>query len=629
MLRKKHFIKIAGTVSAVSVFSQVTAAEPEYSGKPNILWLTSEDNSTFWVGCYGNPDAETPNIDRLASEGFQYMNVFANAPVCAPSRSTWITGIYALSMGTHPMRSRYDIPHNLTRYYPDYLRAAGYYCANFVKTDYNIGGRPDADCWDSAAPAGWNQLEKAPMYSQPEWEQLKQKQPFFQIVNFISSHESQAQGDVEHTIHNPAETRLPRYHPDEPDIRKNYAKYYDCVKRMDAQVGQVLAELDRSGLAENTIVIYCSDHGGVMPRSKRFLYDSGLHAPLVVRIPKKYKNLWPAAQPGEKTDRLVSFIDMPKTWLSLAQAEIPPAMQGSIFLGPAAEPERTYHFSFRGRMDERIDNVRAVRDKRFLYIKNYMPFVANGQHLEYLWKMAATRAWENCYKAGKTDAITGRFFEPKGSAEELYDSVSDPDNVHNLIHEPEYAGVAQRMRAALRSWQLAIYDTGLIPEEDMARRAAEKGITIYEAARNPGLYNLPAYLDAADIALEADSANLPLLKGYLQSADAGLRYWGVTGCLLLGDQACAVRQILTGCLSDESHAVRAMAAFALFRQGDRERCYDCLGSLLKNRSYATLTVLNIIDWMGTDGAPLLPQVTGLTSEDENKMRLKVLTNLHP
>lgn len=187
--------------------------------RPNILWLTCEDSNVNWIGCYGSPEANTPNIDQLARDGFRYSHAYANAPVCAPSRSTWITGIHAISTGTHPMRSRYDIPHDQIRYYPDYLREAGYYVGNYNKTDYNIGGRPDQACWDSS--------EKV------DWDALKQKQPFFQVINSGQSHESRAQGSVENTKHDPVNTRLRAYHPDLPAIRKNYMPYVPWMQRLD------------------------------------------------------------------------------------------------------------------------------------------------------------------------------------------------------------------------------------------------------------------------------------------------------------------------------------------------------------------------------------------------------------
>ena len=165
-----------------------------------------------------------------------------------------------------------------------------------------------------------------------------------------------------------------------------------------------------------------------MARSKRFLYSSGVHCPLIIRIPEKYKHLYPADQPGDTVSRIVSFVDMPKTWLSLAGASIPDTYQGTVFLGPNQEPAPRYHLGFRERADERLDHVRLMRDARFAYHKNYMPYAPAGQHLAYLWKAPLTPAWEKHHRDGKTNAITGRFFEPRVS-EEFYDNAADFDNV--------------------------------------------------------------------------------------------------------------------------------------------------------------------------------------------------------
>ncbi|HEY5653349.1 MAG TPA: sulfatase-like hydrolase/transferase [Pontiella sp.] len=560
----------------------ITAFQSVATERPNILWLTSEDNNINWVGCYGNPYAETPYIDQLATEGFQYMHCYANAPVCAPSRSTWITGIHATSLGTTPMRSRNNIPHDQIRYYPDHLRAVGYYCANTWKTDYNIGKRKDSACWDS---------------SKTDWEVLKQNQPFFQVINFFSSHESHAFGNVDKTTHSPNDTRLAKYHPDIPEIRKNYAHYHDAVKRMDTEVGAALEMLEKSGMAENTIVIYCSDHGGVLPRSKRFLFDSGTHSPLIIRIPEKFKQLWPAEKPGTQIDRLVSFIDMPATWLKIAKIEPSKVMQGQVFLGSEADPERNYHVSYRERMDERYDNVRAIRNKSFLYIRNYMPYAPRGQHLTYMWKMEATRAWEAWHKAGKTDAVTGRWFKAK-PIEELYDTNADPDNVVNLIDHPEYKEVAIELRRELRTWQITTHDSGLLPEAERVKRAADLNTTIYEMVRNREQYDLEAYLDASDLALQQDPDNLPSLLQLLDHQDSGVRYWGMIGCYLLADEASSAQPRILQALDDESHVVRAMAAYTLYQQGKTDVAKTCFKDLLKNSSYASLLVLNIIDWIG-------------------------------
>jgi arylsulfatase A-like enzyme len=566
--------------------------------RPNILWLVSEDNHINWVGCYGNPQVETPNIDKMASEGFRYTHAYANAPVCAPSRSTWITGINALSMGTHPMRSRNEIPHDLIKYYPDLLKGAGYTVANGRKTDYNIGGREDADCWDSNTPI---------------LDQLPQKQPFFQIVNLFESHESRVHGDVENTKHNPANTTLRAYHPDLPDVRKTYAKYHDAVKRMDSIMGDVLNQLEELGLAENTIVIYNSDHGGVLARSKRYLFDSGIHCPLVVRIPEKYKHLYPAKATGSVVDRIVSFVDMPKTWLSLTGVDIPDYMQGTIFLGDQMEPEKEYHFAFRGRMDERFENARAVYDKDFVYIRNYMPYVQWMQPLSYLWKAKATEAWDNYVNEGKGTEAQRKFFFPKMFSEELYDLKNDPDNVNNLIGDKQYSKRVKSMSAALRNWQIEINDSGLLPEAEMVKRAKDADLTIYEMVRNPNLYDLPSLLDAADLAMEQDKQNASKLRSLLQNKDSGIRYWGIVGLFLINES-----EGVLPLLKDKSHEVRAMAAWLLIKsKKNQQDAYDCIIDLIQSKSYATLKLLNITDWMEEDGEVLIPIIKSMDFSHTN------------
>ena len=588
------------SLSPVTIQAQPTT-------QPNILWLTSEDNNVDWIGCYGSPHADTPNIDQLAKDGFQYMNAYANAPVCAPSRSTWITGINAVSMGTHHMRSRNHIPHEQINYYPDLLKANGYYTGNSTKTDYNIGGRDDKECWDNPEKVNWDELPT--------------KQPFFQVINFSESHESRAQGNVENTLHNPKDTKLRAYHPDLPDVRKNYAKYHDAVKRMDTDIGAALQKLDELGLSENTIVIYNSDHGGVLPLSKRFLFKNGLHCPLIVRIPQKYKKLWPADKPGTQIDRLTSFIDMPKTWLSITHTPIPETMQGVTFLGPDTEPEAQFHFAFRGRMDERIDNARAVCNDRFLYIRNYMPYTPWMQQLEYLWRMKATSAWDNHVKSGNASELEARYFAPKGSTEELYDMHADPDNINNLASDPQHTQTISSMRDALRNWQLKIHDSGLLPESEMLKRAEENNTTIYEMVRNPRLYNLPALLDAADLALEQNPKNLPALLALLEnSPDSGERYWAIVGCFLLNHQQAGLLAI-----NDASHEVRAMAAWLLIRTNEKSTGLSTLKALLESQSYATLTILNMIDWIGNDAQALIPTVRSMSyTAYEERMQTQLL-----
>lgn len=587
--------------------------------RPNILWITSEDNGVSWVSCYGGTNADTPAIDQLAKEGFRYTHCFDNAAVCAPTRSCWITGMYAISNGTQPMRSRNLIPHDKIKYYPDLLKQVGYHTSNPGKTDYNIGGREDKECWDykggkkkgknSATPFGWRKRNPG--------------QPFFAVVNWTESHESKAHGDVSNPGKDPAKMKLFAYHPDLPVIRRNYAKYAAAVERMDARVKETLDALKEDGLYEDTIIIYNSDHGGVMARSKRFLYASGVHCPLIVRIPEKWKQFYPAEKPGMTVDRIVSFVDMPKTWLSLAGAEIPDTFQGTVFLGEGVEPAPKYHFSFRERADERLDHVRMVRDGRFAYHKNYMPFAPAGQHLAYLWKAPLTPAWEKHHREGKTNEVTGRFFRPRVS-EEFYDNDNDFDNVKNLINEVQHQQKIAELKKEMRRRQLELFDSGLLPEKMRERRAAAANLTIYEMVRDEKLYPLAAYLDAADVALARDPSNLTSLTMQMSDTDEGLRWWAVIGLHLLEKHAASATDVLTKALQDESHEVRMMAAWTLIKLGKSDKALACLDDLMFNGTNNQIMLYNVLDWMGEPGLPLVKKYIDRGGERDGKYGIGIL-----
>ncbi|GAB5404916.1 MAG: hypothetical protein Aurels2KO_31470 [Aureliella sp.] len=606
---------LACVMSCFGVHRQATAED-----RPNILWITSEDNGISWVSCYGGTNAQTPAIDQLAKEGFRYTHCFDNAAVCAPTRSCWITGMYAISNGTQPMRSRNEIPHDRIKYYPDLLKAAGYHTSNPSKTDYNIGGRQDKDCWDYAGAKG---------KSQYGWRERSPGQPFFSVVNIGDSHESRAHGSVENLVKDPAAMKLFSYHPDLPAIRKNYAKYAAAVEKMDRKVQATLDALEKDGLADDTIVIYNSDHGGVMPRSKRFCYSSGIHCPLIVRIPEKYKHLYPGAEPGTTVDRIVSFVDMPKTWLSLAGAEIPDTFQGNIFLGSDQDPAPKHHLAFRERADERLDNVRVMRDGRYSYHKNYYPFAPAGQHLAYLWKAVATPAWEQHHREGKTDEVTGRFFRPRVS-EEFYDNSTDFDNVNNLIDAPEHQAKIAELKSALRAKQLELYDSGLLPEKMRVRRAAEHNLTIYDLVRDPELYPLETYLDAADLALARQINKLPQLIADLDNQDAGLRWWAVVGLHLLGEGAKPATESLLAALEDESHEIRMMAAWTLVNLGRPSEALSCLDDMLgaKETPRSNKAMLhNVLDWMGPPAFPVVRNYIDRGGEKKGKYGIGILARI--
>ena len=567
------------------------------SSSPNILWITSEDNSIEWISCYGSKNAKTPHIDQLAKEGFRYLYCFDNGAVCAPTRSSWITGMHSISNGTQPMRSGFEIPESIS-FYNELLQKAGYFTSNCSKTDYNLRGpkgRNPKDFWNYSGGdyAG-------------TWKKRKDGQPFFTVYNIGESHESRAFGDHNDESIDPNKIILAPYHPDLPEMRNTYAKYASAVSKMDKLVGQAIENLKKDNLYEDTILVYNSDHGGVLARSKRFLYSSGIHCPLIVRIPEKWKHLYPKGKkPGSTIDRIVSFIDMPKTWVSLTGAEMTDNFQGRIFLGPDTEPEPQYHFSWRSRADERFDCVRVMRDEQFAYHKNYAPFAPNGQYLAYMHKMKATGAWERHHQAGKTNSVTGRFFEPRPS-EEFYDNFKDFHNIDNQIDDPLHQAKIKELKKELRRQQLKYFDCGLMPEEMRARIIKENKTTVYAFVRDPALYPLAKYLDYSDLALSRKKANLKTLSKGLTNKDPVIRYWSVVGLLLLEEHAKPAINDLKKALNDQDE-IPSLAAWAIYLAGNPEYAKKwMLKTIIKDPGNKMLA--NIFDWMDKDSFSILARI---------------------
>ena len=579
-----------------ALLCQILVAEKT---KPNILWMTSEDNSIEWISCYGSKNAKTPHIDQLAKEGFRYLYCFDNGAVCAPTRSSWITGMHSISNGTQPMRSGFEIPASVS-FYNELLQKAGYFTSNCSKTDYNLRGpkgRNPKDFWNYSGKdyAG-------------TWKKRKEGQPFFTVYNIGDSHESRAFGDHKDESVDPKKMILAPYHPDLPEMRNTYAKYSSAISKMDSLVGQAIEKLKQDGLYENTIIVYNSDHGGVLARSKRFLYSSGIHCPLIVRIPEQMKHLYPQGKsPGSTIDRIVSFIDMPKTWVSLTGAEMKENFQGRIFLGPETEPQSQYHFSWRGRADERFDCVRVMRDEQFAYHKNYAPFAPNGQYLAYMHNMKATGAWERHHQAGKTNAVTGRFFEPRPS-EEFYDNFKDFHNIDNQIDDPLHQTKIKELKKELRRQQLKYFDSGLMPEEMRNRIIKEKNTTVFAFVRDPKLYPLAQYLDYADLALTRKKKNLKSFTKGLADEDPVKRYWSVIGLLLLEKQAKSAISELKKVLGDRDE-IPAFASWAIYKAGEKTFAEKwMLEAITQNPGNKTLA--NIFDWMGTASHSLLAKIPG-------------------
>ncbi|SEJ12536.1 HEAT repeat-containing protein [Dyadobacter sp. SG02] len=552
--------------------------------RPNILWIVSEDN-TILLGSYGDQFATTPNLDQFATESIRYKNAFSTAPVCAPSRNTLITGMYPPSLGTEHMRSTYPSP-AFVQFFPKYLRQAGYYTTNNAKKDYNTTDQPDA--WDESS-------------NKATYKNRKPGQPFFAVFNLNVSHESSLHEPLPALKHDPEKVPLPPYHPATSELKHDWAQYYDKLEEMDRQFGKLLQELKDEGLADNTIVFYYADNGGVLARSKRFMYESGLHVPLIVHLPPKYAHLASQKQ-GSVSDRLVTFLDFAPTVLSLVDIKVPDYMQGGAFLGKQQKPEPQYAFGFRGRMDERIDMSRSVRDKKYRYIRNYLPNKIYGQYLEYLWRAPSVKSWEDLYKAGKLNAVQSKFWEPK-PAEELFDVDADPHNIHNLAGDPKYKKDLERLRKANAQWIAGYKDVGFIPEAIIYEIA--RTTPLYDYARS-GKYNFAKIAATAEIASSRNPAHTQALIQALGDADPSVRFWGATGLTVL--KAASGKDALQKTLKDPEPAVRIAAAEALYVTGaDKPGAIAALTEALKSDNpYARLQALNILDLTGKDAAPAIP-----------------------
>lgn len=515
------------------------------------------------VGCYGDALAITPHIDGLAKQGVRYTQAHSVIGVCAPSRSSIITGMYPPSIGTLHMRCTAKLPAQI-RCFPEYLREAGYYCTNNAKTDYNF--QHPKTVWDESS-------RKA------HWKNRPADKPFFAVFNFEVSHESRLplRGEAlakqiphvkpgEHR--DPAKVTVPPYYPDTPEVRRDLANVYDTVTEMDWQVGEKLRELEEAGLADDTIVFYWSDHGVGLPRAKRWLYDSSTHVPLVVRIPEKYRGNG-QGKPGSTNDEPVSLMDLGPTVLNLAGVPVPGHMQARAFLGANLKPKRRYVYGARDRMDERYDMVRMISDGRYRYIRNFNPEKPHYQYMNTSEKTPTMRELRRLHDAGKLHEEADRYFKPK-PVEELYDTAQDPHEVRNLAGKPEHKARLETMRRELLAWMKEIGDLGLMPETELIelekkygsryailRQPEQRGVIDKLLAPEKAAANDPSAAVRAVVAKRRPSAEM------LQDSSAAVRIAAAQG---LGNAAAVAKE-----LESPEEWTRLLAAIALDEMGEKAR----------------------------------------------------------
>ncbi len=634
-MRRRDFLFATGSMLMGASFLERQSHAGEEEAPPNILWLTCEDIGPH-LGCFGHADATTPNLDRLAAEGARYINAFSVSGVCAPSRSCLITGMYPNTLGTQHMRCNTPPPPQV-KCFPEYLQQAGYYCTNNVKTDYQFP--PPASAWNECS-------KEAHWRNRPD-----KNQPFFAVFNQTITHESQIGTLFESdeilrerlsplAPHPPDAVELPPYFPDTPIVRKYWAHYYDLITIMDKWAGGLLQQLEEDGLAGNTLVFFYGDNGAGLPWCKRWLHDRGIRVPLIIRWPGKIA-------PGSERDELVSFLDFAPTVLSIAGTEIPNHMQGRVFLGKAEGPPRNYIFAARDRMDERYDIIRAIRDKRFTYIRNYEPYRPYDQRLVYPESFPVMQEIRRAEAAGELQGPPKLFFADRKPLEELYDTQEDPHEIANAVDKPELESELKRLREALDVFLDESSDTGFVPEMDLETWLAgewpgpPEALPVYELPVDAQLFGRPVkdYLQMLNgtarlqrlrviktVGLIPDAA--PLLRTALQDYDAGVAHWAAVSLGHLPDSSPEAIQGLLKALERNEISAKLGAARALVLLGRINEAMPALKQAITHENeYVRLSAVETLEIVGAGFPGVRELLEEVMKERESYPRRVAATSL--
>lgn len=578
-----------GWVVVILLFS--TCLHGREDERPSFLFLIAEDMSPN-LGCYGDPDATSPNLDAFAARSIRYTRAFSATGVCATSRSALITGMHPPSIGTQHMRSRIALP-DAIRPFPVALREAGYFCVNRGKEDFNFTTGPDV--WD------------AKQWKEADWTRRAKGQPFFAIYNFPDTHESRLWAGSKTKLvdetkltdeqrHDPDKVTPPRWLPDDDAVRKEWARYEDLVSLMDDQyIGPILRHLEKTGVAGDTIVFFFSDHGAPFPRGKQWITEAGTRVPLLIHFPEKWRHLAPA-QPGEVSNRLVSLMDLGPSVLSLAGLDVPEHMDGRAFLGAkASAPRETLVFT-RDRMDERIDLIRTLRDARYRYTRNFLPQVPPFPWLTYMEQLESSKAFRLLQATGKEGRFRNFLAETK-PVEELYDLESDPDEFTNLADDPAHRETLERMRGALADWILETRDSGFLPEQQLM--AAEKAAgSIREYCADESRYPLQK-LVAEEISLD--------------DPNAMIRYHAALRSTKLAD----LREQLE---KETDSDVQVALAWSLRRAGaEAGEVVPVFREVIESdQVFSRVLALNALDYLGNTAEPMLPLLQTIAAQKETR-----------
>ncbi len=528
--------------------SFVTKIEAQNNRKPNIVWIVSEDNSKHYLKLYDKTGAATPNIEKLAETGVVFNHAFSNTPVCSAARSTLIASSYGPRLGTHYHRKIKQVPiPEGQQMFPAYLREAGYYTTNNSKEDYNIIKADDV--WDDSS-------------KNATWKNRKKGQPFFHVFNTSVTHEYNlhfSKEDVKKgTKTNQSKMFVQPNHPQTDLFRYTVARYHDRIKTMDAILGKVINELEEAGLLEDTFIFYYGDHGGVLPGSKGYINEMGVHVPLVVHIPEKFKHLT-SLKRGTRNDAFVSFVDFGATVLNLAGIKIPKGMDGKPFLGNNVTQKdlkkRDETFSYTNRMDEKYDMVRALRKGKFKYTRNYEPFNFDALMNNYRYKQLGYQQWIKFYKEGKLNKAQSKFFEPK-QPEELYNVEEDPYELNNLANLPEYKNIVKSLRNNLNKRMCGLPDLSFYPEFYLINNAFQNPVAFGQTHKK----DIKKYIKTANLMLlPFKEAKSKIIKS-LNSNDPWVRYWALISSSAFGNEAKELTAIIKTISNNDLELVNRVRA---------------------------------------------------------------------
>ncbi|MCB9783132.1 MAG: sulfatase [Candidatus Omnitrophica bacterium] len=564
------------------------------SAAPNIVWIIGEDASPN-LSCYGEKTIETPRLDGLAHEGVRFENAFVTCPVCSPSRSAMVTGMYQTTLGAHNHRSQredgkgggnedyyesYKLP---VKSIPDLFKEAGYATYNVGweaggktkpgKTDYNF-------IWDPA------------MYDSGDWSNRKEGQPFFAQIQLHGGKNRKAK---QHGT-DPNKVNLPPYYPDDPVLREDWADYLNSWIQMDLEVGEILDRLEKENLTENTFVFFWTDHGISHMRDKQFLYDGGIKVPLIVRFPDGSQN-------GAVRKDLVEHIDIAATSLALADIPIPDRVQGRNLFSSSHEP-REFIFAARDRCDETVDIIRCVRTDRYKYIRNFMSYLPHAQPNQYKDGKEILKRIKILYQAGELSELQARVYQSPRPTEELYDIQNDPYETRNLAGDPAHEEVLTSLRSRLYKSMIETQDVGLIPEpvlEEMGKEAGNKYFVL-DRPENEDL--IEELIDTIEAGENGDKAKL---AAALKSDQPAVRYWAAMWLGVKGGKRAI--DSLNPLFGDPSPGVRVAAALAAGRLGETEVAVKLLADHIDHPNLVVgMFAIRAIELLNPPNADQIPEV---------------------